>query len=262
MPKLPLPLLLYLLFLAALLGLALGSFCNAWACRLVQRESIVRGRSHCAACGHALAARDLVPLFSYLLLQGQCRYCGAPISMRYPCAEAVSALFFVSVVLCCGLTWTTLRLLLLGCLLLVLSLVDWESRELPDGLVLAAALCFVLRIPEEGWGALWDGVLGAFAVAGPLLLFVLLADKVAGRETMGGGDIKLIAALGLHFGPAGSLLLLILSSLAGILLSLPRRRHSGDKGPVVIPFGPAIASGAWLVMLSGRPLIAWYLSLF
>lgn len=248
-----------LLTLAALLGLGLGSFCNAWAWRLVHGESITRGRSHCVQCGHTLSVQDLAPLASYVCLKGRCRYCGAAIPWRYPAAEAVSALFFVSVFLGYGAGLTAVRLAALGCLLLVLSLVDWEIREIPDGLLLAAALLALLRLPVEGRPGLFSALLGGVAVSVPLLGFVLAADRVMGRETMGGGDLKLFAVLGLHFGPAQTLLLLILSCLLGLLLGgWMRRRNRGEQ----IPFGPAVSLAGWLVMLFGAQALGWYLSLF
>ena len=260
----------YLLFVCALLGLVMGSFCNAWAWRLAHGENIAKGRSHCAVCGHTLAAFDLIPLLSYLLLKGRCRYCGAPISRRYPAVEAVSAAFFVSVLLRWDVSWPALRFLALGCLLLTMSLVDWETREIPDGLLAAAALLALLRLPAEGLPGPKSALLG----------FVLLADRVMGRETMGGGDIKLFAVLGLHLGPGQTLLLLILSCLAGLLLALP----GGKSGPAgeteeterppyeggcprsglggQIPFGPAVSLAAWPVVLFGAQALRWYMGLF
>ncbi len=244
----------YILTLTALLGLIFGSFCNAWAWRIAHGESIAHGRSHCADCGHTLAARDLIPLVSWLALRGRCRYCGRPISPRYPLVELVSCLYYVSVVLCFDVTLDALRLLILGSLLLTASLVDLDTMELPDGLLLAAALAALLRLPG-GWK---DALLGAVAVAGPLLLLVLLADKRMGRETMGGGDIKLVAVLGLHFGPARTLLLLILACVLGLLLGLAMKRAKDDP----FPFGPALSLAAWLTALVGGPVVSWYFSLF
>lgn len=251
----------YILTVTALLGLVLGSFCNAWAWRIANGESIARGRSHCAACGHTLSARDLIPLVSWLLLRGKCRYCGAPISPRYPAAELISGLYYVSIVLRYDLSWDALRLLLMGSLLLTACLVDWDTMELPDGLLAAAALCALLRLPAEGLGALKSALPGAFAVSVPLLLFVLLADKVLGRESMGGGDIKLTAVLGLHFGPALSLLLLIAACVLGLLFALPRNR-AADGVSRPFPFGPALGGAAWLTALFGAPILTWYLGLF
>lgn len=248
----------YILFVSALFGLVFGSFCNAWAWRLCHGESIAKGRSHCAVCGHTLAAKDLVPLLSWLILRGKCRYCGAPISKRYPLAELTSGFAFLSLVLRYSLTWDALRFCLLACFLLTVSLCDWETREIPDRLHIFIALTALLRLPAEGWAGVKSGLLGAVAVSVPLLLFVLLADHVLGRETMGGADIKLLAALGLHFSPALMLLLLIVACLMGILLALAARAGKGSE----VPFGPAIALAAWLTALFGAPLLNWYLSLF
>lgn len=244
----------YIVFVTALLGLVFGSFCNAWAWRLVHGESIVRGRSHCALCGHPLGARDLVPLVSWLLLRGKCRYCGGPISPRYPAVELVSALYYVSVVLRFDLTRDALRLLILGSLLLVASLVDWDTMELPDGLLLGGAMAALLRLPED-WKSL---LLGGVAVSVPLLLLVLLADRLMGRETMGGGDIKLVAVLGLHFGPLQSLFLLILACVLGLLLGAWMKKAKDAP----FPFGPALALAGWLTALLGESAVSWYLSLF
>lgn len=244
----------YILCIAGALGLAMGSFCNAWAWRIVHGESILRGRSRCALCGHVLAPRDLVPLLSWLALRGKCRYCGGAVSLRYPAAELISCLYFVSVVLRCGLTADALRLLALGCLLLTASLVDLDTMELPDGLLLAAALTALLRLPD-GWR---DALLGAVLVAGPLLTLVLLADKALGRETMGGGDIKLAALLGLHFGPVQTLFLLILACVLGLLFGAALKKAKDAP----FPFGPALSLAAWAAVLSGGSVADWYLSLF
>lgn len=244
----------YLLFVTALLGLVMGSFCNAWAWRIVHGESIARGRSHCALCGHTLAPRDLIPLVSWLLLRGKCRYCGAPISPRYPAVELISGLYYFSILLRFGLSADALRLLILGSLLLTASLVDLDTMELPDGLLLAAALSALLRLPG-GWKS---ALLGAAAVSLPLLLLVLLADRLLGRETMGGGDIKLVAVLGLHFGPLQTLFLLILACVLGLLLGAALKKAKDAP----FPFGPALALAGWLTALWGGPAVSWYLSLF
>lgn len=244
----------YIVCVTAILGLIFGSFCNAWAWRIAHGESIAHGRSHCAVCGHSLAARDLIPLVSWLSLRGKCRYCGAPISGRYPAVELISCLYYVSVVLRYDVTLDALRLLILGSLLLTASLVDLDTMELPDGLLLAAALAAVLRLPD-GWKS---ALLGAVAIAGPLLLLVLLADKVMGRETMGGGDIKLLAVLGLHFGPVQTLFLLILACILGLALGAVLKRAKDAP----FPFGPALSLAMWGTVLFGAGLTDWYLSFF
>ncbi|MEF9853068.1 MAG: prepilin peptidase [Hydrogenoanaerobacterium sp.] len=251
---------IYILCVTAVTGLVMGSFCNAWAWRLSNGESISKGRSHCADCGHTLAAKDLIPLLSYLFLKGRCRYCGKHISLRYPAAELISAVYFVTVVLRFDIAapLVTLRWLLLGCLLLTASLTDLETQELPDRLTAGIVLLFVVFVPlSEGLQGFKNGILGALPVGLSLFIIVLLADKLMGRETMGGGDIKLVAALGLHFGPAKMLLLLLLACILGIIASA-----IGKKWNVPFPFGPSLAIAAWFTMLLGEQLINLYLSFF
>lgn len=249
----------YILFVTLLLGLCVGSFLNCMAWRLVHHESVWKGRSHCARCGHTLSALDLIPVVSYACLKGRCRYCGEKISPRYPAAELLCGAVFVSLVSRYGLGWEAGRLLLLSCVLLVAALTDLESMEIPDRLHAAAILIWLAFLPlapvplDE---ALF-GALGAFGVAGPLLLIVLLADKALGRESMGGGDLKLLFVTGLYFGWAGTLLLLILACLLGLIFAALARAGGRE-----FPFAPSICAAAWLVMLAGQPIVDWYLGLF
>lgn len=251
----------YLLLLTALLGLVMGSFLNCLAWRLAHGEAVSKGRSHCPACGHTLAARDLIPLFSWLLLRGRCRYCGGRISPRYPAAELVTALAYVSVAARYGLTLDALRGLVLLSLLIAASLVDLEEGWIPDRLVLAGIGAFVLlALPDAApLAALGRGLFGALAVTLPLLALVLLADRLLGRETMGGGDIKLLFMLGLYFDWRLNLLLLIAACLLGLMLALILGRA---RPGAPFPFGPALAAAAWFVLLAGRGVLDWYLGLF
>lgn len=247
----------YCFILAFVFGLVFGSFGNAWAWRIVHGEKITHGRSHCANCGHTLAAKDLVPLFSYLALKGRCRYCKKPIARRYPLAELICALIFVSMLARFDLSWTCLRFLILGFLLFVASLVDIDSMILPDGLLITAAVSSLIRLLEDvsSWK---DMLIGGLAVSVPLLLIVLLMDKVLKKESMGGGDIKLIAVLGLHFGALQTLFLLILACVTGLIIAAIRKKGKSDP----FPFGPAIAIAAWITALCGSSVISAYLSLF
>ena len=256
-PEFPISLILYIGFVAVVLGLVLGSFGNAWAWRIVHGEKISRGRSHCPACGHVLGVLDLFPLFSWLFLKGKCRYCGKPIPKRYPLTEAIFGLYL----LCClwryGLSLPALRVALMGFFLFVASLVDWESMILPDGLLIAAAVPALLRLAESL--SLWkDMLLGALIVPGLLLLLVLLLEKLRGKEMMGGGDIKLLVVLGLHFGPRQLFLLLILACVLGIVFAVLAKRGR----TAAFPFGPVLALAAWITMLLGSSIVCWYLSLF
>ncbi len=245
---------------AAALGLVMGSFLNCLAWRLVHGESVLKGRSHCARCGHALGPLDLVPVVSWLLLRGRCRYCGEPVSPRYPLSELLCAAAYGSLAWRYGSSVEALRFLLLFSLLLAVSLVDWEAGWVPDRLLLAGAVGWGLLLPLEpdAKQEFIRGLIGAAALFVPVLLLALAADKLLGRESMGGGDLKLFALLGLYFGWKQGLLLVILSCLAGLASAFVQGKAGPGKS---FPFAPAMGLAAWLTAIWGEPVIEWYTSL-
>lgn len=247
---------IYLSLISFILGLVMGSFCNAWAWRIVNGEKIQKGRSHCPKCGHTLAAADLVPLFSWLFLKGRCRYCKEPISKRYPLAELISGLWYLSMILRFGFSLTALRFFILGSLLLVLSLVDIDTMELPGGLMTAAAAASLIRLAENlsNWKSMAWGLVPAVVLLG----IVLIMDKILGKESMGGGDIKLLAVLGLHLGAAQTVLLLMISCVIGLVAA----GLANKDRETPFPFGPSLALAAWITALIGEPVINVYLSFF
>ena len=282
----------YCVFVVALLGLCMGSFLNCLAWRVAHGESVTKGRSHCVSCGHELAARDLVPVLSWLLLRGKCRYCGTRVSARYPLVEALCSCVFVSLFIRYGLTLTTVELMAFSCTLLVLSLTDLDTYVIPNSTIVAA---IVIRLAYIGVGGLLgmhdamsllvESLVGAFVVAIPVLLLSLIMDHVLGRPSLGGGDVKLLFVAGLYFGWQQSLFLIILACVLGIVLAAVGKRATNagedpetgeiaqtevdaDASEVVedaqsrlIPFGPAIALSCWVTMLVGPQVVSWYLSL-
>ena len=250
---------LYLIFITCVIGLCMGSFLNAWAWRIAHNENIAKGRSHCPECGHVLGPLDLVPLFSWLCLKGRCRYCGASIPKRYPLTELICMCLYLSIVLRFGFTIDTLRFILVGSFLLTAALVDIDIMEIPDGMLIGIAAASLLRL-SEGLMALKDMPIGFLAVSVPLLIVVLIMEAVLKRTAMGGGDIKLIAVLGLHFGALRTLFLLIIACFAGLIFAAHYNNKNNKKK--AFPFGPSIAIAAWITALIGEPVINMYLSLF
>ncbi|MGN0362686.1 MAG: prepilin peptidase [Bilifractor sp.] len=257
-------------------GAVFGSFINCLSWRMVHGESIVKGRSHCAVCGHVLSAADLVPIFSYIFLKGRCRYCHEKISPRYMIAELLLAGGFTGVFIRYGLTVQTLRYMVLSCILLGLSLTDLDTFEIPNRFILAGIILWAVTIPFMGdalgtgtagqqlgggllgqsiIGQLIDGLLGGALIAGALLVLSLIFDKVTGKEGLGGGDIKLFFMTGLFTGPGVGLFNLILSCIAGLVFSAIRRQQK-------IPFGPAISIATYFSLLFGPAVVNWYLGLF
>ncbi|MDD6678341.1 MAG: prepilin peptidase [Firmicutes bacterium] len=261
---LELPLRIYTVCVCALLGLVMGSALNCLAMRLVSGQKWSGGRSRCPHCRHALSPLDLVPLFSWLFLRGKCRYCGEKISPRYPLTEALLALIFVSLLLKFDLRWETLELMILCACLFCLSLVDLDSQIIPDRfLVISAVTRFAFLLVtfgptadflSAGWYALWHGLV----LGGSVLLLSLLMDKVLHKESMGGGDIKLLFVLGLYFDLPCCFLLMITGCILGIVLAM----WLGAKKDIAFPFGPALSAAAWLTLLFGPGITGWYLSLF
>lgn len=245
----------------------MGSFLNCVAYRVAHNESFVKGRSHCTTCGHVLAPLDLVPIFSYIFLKGKCRYCGTKVSVRYPITELVFALMCLGLVLRFGLTFECLRNFIFICCLFCLSIVDIESYTIPDGCLIISAAAWAAYLPYE---FLKDGigikdvllkVLAGVAFGAALLVISLVLDKILKKETMGGGDIKLIAVVGLYLGFVGSLFNLIISCALGLLLGA-LMKHIFKNQEKQIPFGPAISAAACFMLYAGNDLVDWYLRLF
>lgn len=252
----------YCCIVAAALGAVFGSFLNCAAWRIAHKESFLKGRSHCPECGHTLSAADLVPVLSWCFLRGKCRYCGTRVSARYPLTELFFALVTVLCLLQGGLTVITLRNWVFFCCLFCLSLVDLDIYIIPDGCLLVSLLVWAAALPFAGMdlGQIGLHILAGVVFAGAILLLSLLMDRILHKESMGGGDIKLFAVVGVYLGFLPTLFAVILACVFGLLFSLIRRMLPGSRNEQ-IPFGPSIAAAAAAVLLYGEPFVSWYLSL-
>lgn len=250
--------LLYLCFWLALAGAVLGSFIDCAVWRWANGGTMFKGRSHCAACGHVLTARDLVPVFSYLFARGRCRHCGEKIPAECLWAEIAGALVFVCLGARFGVSAELCQWLVLGALLLSVSLTDAARRLIPDKLLAAMAVnraVWVLLLGQPVWDSVKTALVSLCAGPLPLLALALVMDKVLGRDTMGGGDIKLLMALALYLTWPQMLLTL----LAGCLLGIVGAAVGKQRG--AIPFGPYLAAAGVAAVCFGGPLLDWYLGL-
>jgi leader peptidase (prepilin peptidase)/N-methyltransferase len=260
---------LILSFGVFILGLCIGSFLNVCIYRLPRNESVVRPPSHCPECGHRLQPRDLVPVFSYLLLKGHCRYCQAEFSPRYAAVELLTGGLFLWCLGIIGFSPALPGALALTAFLITVTFIDYDHQLILDKVVAWLAglglLLNGLLLPYLSGGTAqltaithWTDLGLGMLCGGGLLLLIAIVSKGG----MGGGDIKFAAALGLWFGWKLMLLLLLLSFLmgggAGALLLLAGRK--GRKDP--IPFGPYIAIAALIVQLYGWKILDWYFSLY
>ena len=256
----------YLLFLTVVLGTVMGSFaaCTAW--RIAVGEDFLRGRSHCDECGHVLTAKELVPVVSWLVQRGKCRWCGTKISARCPVTELLCAAAFVGIVLQYGITLQTLQYLILTVLLLMVALVDYDGL-IPNGLLLAIVIDWAVFTPFLNGGAflqnVGSGLMSGLAASVPLLLLTLLMDRALRQESMGGGDIKFFFAASLFFAIQGILFLMLVSSVLGLLFAALTKKTAGDpENSKAFPFGPAIAAGVYLSLLAAETAVEYYVNLF
>ncbi|AVP82978.1 prepilin peptidase [Aeromonas hydrophila] len=218
--------------------------------------------SACPHCGHAITAMENIPLLSWLWLKGRCRECQAPISARYPLVELLTALLSLVVAATFPPGWGLLAALLLTWVLVALTFIDLDKMLLPDQLTLPLLWGGLLFNLTGGFAPLADAVIGA--MAGYLVLWSLYwAFKLlTGKEGMGYGDFKLLAALGAWLGWQALPIVLLLSSLVGAFIGIGLillRNHHQNKP---IPFGPYLAIAGWIALLWGDTITRWYLTTF
>lgn len=238
-----------------LYGIVIGSFLNVCIYRIPLKESIAKARSHCMSCGYQLKWYDLIPLFSYLFLRGKCRKCGQKISVQYPVIETLNGVVYVWIFLMCGWSIETLLFCLMSSALLVLSVIDLRTYEIPAGINLFILALGIIRVitDYQDWQIY---VIGLFAVSLPLYAVYLLTK---GRG-VGGGDIKLMAACGLLIGWKEILFAFAMSCILGSVLHLIRMKFT--KADHVLAMGPYLSLGVIFSALYGEQSIAWYTVFF
>ena len=265
----------------ALIGLMIGSFLNVAIHRLpvmMQRETenfialendepaphasrynLILPRSACPSCGHALSALDNIPVFSYVWLRGRCRYCRAPISARYPLVEIITALLSAVVVWQLGSELRGIAALLLVWSLIALTFIDIDTQMLPDDLTLPLIWLGLLVNLQGGFVPLSGAVIGAAAGYLSLWSVYWLFRFATGKEGIGYGDFKLLAALGAWLGWMMLPFIVLLSSVMGALVGIAMivlRGHQRDKP---IPFGPFLAIAGLIMLLYGEKLVQLWL---
>ncbi|MBC7859811.1 MAG: prepilin peptidase [Burkholderiaceae bacterium] len=261
---------------AALFGLLIGSFLNVVIYRvpkMMQRESdnyvaaesgrepphqdhfsLVAPRSACPQCGHQITALENIPVLSYLFLGGKCSSCKTPISLRYPIVELIAAVLSGALIWRFGSGWIGLATLLFAYLLLAMTFIDFDTQLLPDDLTYPLLWAGLLVNLDGGLVPLRDAVIGA--AAGYLALWsIYWAFKLAtGKEGMGYGDFKLLAALGAWLGWSMLPSIILLSSLVGAAVGITLivfTKHGRDKP---IPFGPYLAAAGMIALLWREPI--------
>jgi leader peptidase (prepilin peptidase)/N-methyltransferase len=284
-----------LIALSSVLGLLVGSFLNVVVYRLpimLQRDwraqchefleientspdtnpstakfktfNLQKPDSHCPACNHKIRAWENIPVISYAALRGKCSSCKTKISLRYPSVELATGVLSGLIAVTYGPTLLTLALLVFTWGLISLTLIDFDHQLLPDDITIPLLwLGLLVNTLDLGMGiSLYDAVLGA--ILGYLVLWGFYwAFKLAtGKEGMGYGDFKLLAALGAWMGWQSLLPIIILSSLVGAVFGLGMILLLGRDKSIPMPFGPYLAGAGFLMLIWGPQLIALYRSNF
>ena len=260
--------------LAAFFGLLFGSFMNVvvlrlpkmmeqqWAaeCASLQGHepaasepfNLIVPRSRCPHCGHGIRWFENIPLLSYMALRGRCSACKAPISMRYPLVEITTAALFFFCIWQWGVTATGLAWCAFSGILLTLALIDWDTTYLPDDLTLPLLWLGLIAAQFQWTGiglsdALWGAVAGYLALWSVFWGFKLLT----GKDGMGYGDFKLLAALGAWFGWQTLLPIILMASIVGAVVGIAMKINSSLREGGYVPFGPFLAGGGFSALFFG-----------
>ena len=262
--------------LAAVLGLAIGSFLNVVIHRLpkmLEREwadecaelagiasnqsgqvrlGLMSPRSRCGSCGHQIGWHENVPILSYLFLRGKCSRCGVSIGIRYPMIELTTAALFAFCAAKWGLTLTAVTWAIFSAALLSLACIDWDTTFLPDDITLplvwGGLIASALQITEAPLTAsLWGAVAGYLSLWSVYWAFKLLT----GKEGMGYGDFKLFAALGAWFGWQALTPIILMASLIGALVGICMKFSGGLREGGYVPFGPFLAGAGFVSLVFG-----------
>jgi len=274
----------YLYTCALVFGLMVGSFLNvvilrlprsmeaswrAQCCELLEQPApaedkvgIVFPASHCPSCKTPIKPWHNIPVISYLFLRGKCAHCKARISPRYPIIELSTAVLSVLVVAAWGPGMATLAALAITWCLIALTVIDFDTQLLPDSITLpllwAGLIANSFGLITDLPSALWGAVFGYLSLWSVFWVFKI----ITGKEGMGYGDFKLLAALGAWVGWQMLPLIIILSSLVGAIIGIGLVILRGRDKNIPIPFGPYLAIAGWLALMWGEQLITRYLQFF
>ncbi|MDD2518689.1 MAG: prepilin peptidase [Bacilli bacterium] len=240
---------LYYIITFFLFGITLGSFYNVVGYRLPKGESIISPPSHCTNCNHQLTAIELIPIFSYIFQGGKCKNCKIKISLFYPFFEFVTGLLFVIAYLVFGLSIELFIALTFISMTLIIFLSDYLYYIISDEVLIVSSVLlmigiFLLKDIDGLLVALFNGAV-AFGI---MYLIKQLGDFLFKKESMGGGDIKLLFIFGLVFGWEMALIAIFLASFIGLPISIFMLATNPNKDRI-IPFGPFLCSAALIILL-------------
>ena len=243
-------------FIVFVFGSVIGSFLNAVIWRLDKNKSVLKGRSICPQCKHVLSAQDLIPVISFVLLKGRCRYCRKPISFQYPIVEVATGLVFVLLFGFIGVHLLHLVIVwAIAALLIVIFVYDLKHFIIPDSMVFASiVLAGVWQILQ---GGIISGLIAGFGAAAFFLLLFLISKGT----WMGFGDVKLVLFMGLFLGWPTILVALFAAFLVGAVVGVTLVAFKKKDMKSEVPFGPFLILGTVFAFVWGSALADWYFNL-
>jgi len=247
--------------ISIIFGALVGSFLNVCIFRLPKEESIVWPGSHCPHCKNAIKFYDNIPLVSYFLLRGRCRYCKGTISLQYPLVEGITALSSLFLIIKFGPSLSYLFYFAFVAALIVITVIDLYHQIIPDVISLPGigmGLLVSLIIPQITFS---NSLIGMLLGGGSLFIVATFYQWLFKREGMGGGDVKLLAMIGAFLGWKAVLLTILLSSLIGSVTGILMMVVKGKDFKYAIPFGPFLSLGAVISLFYGEEIVRWYLAL-
>ncbi len=244
-----------------LAGTCIGSFLNVCIYRLPAGLSIAYPPSTCPQCQQPIRFYDNIPVVSYILLRGRCRFCAATIALRYPLVEMLTGLAAWTVFLKFGMTAATPVYFTFIAVLIVITFIDIDHQIIPDILSLPGIPLFFIAglwATPTTWS---NALIGIVSGAGSLLLVALAYQRITGKDGMGMGDVKLLAMIGALIGWRGVVFTIFFSSVIGSLVGILLMLRGGGSLKTRLPFGPFLALGAVAYVFFGPKLIDAYLGL-
>ncbi|WP_179632165.1 prepilin peptidase [Clostridium peptidivorans] len=239
-----------------ILGIIIGSFLNVCIYRIPKEESILYPPSHCTSCKGKLKSYDLIPILSYILLKGRCRYCREKVSIRYPMIEFLTGILYVLVYIKYGVTLETIKYIIMVSILIVIGMIDLDTTNVYfkttlTGFIVAVtflALHVYMGLPVINY------IYGSIIGGGTLSLIILIT-----KGGMGWGDAEICSVCGLFLGFKLTLLMLFLSFIIGSVIGLALIALKKKTRKDYVPFGPFIVVASIITILWGQDIITWYL---
>ncbi len=243
-------------------GVIIGSFLTVCIHRVPRELSIVSPRSACVSCNQTICWYDNIPILSFLLLRGRCRYCQGAILPRYPIIELSNGLGYVALLWRFGWEWETAIYALFFSALLTITWIDWDHQIIPDVISLPGIVIGIVAASTVLQTGFVNSIIGVLVGGGILWFMAWISPFLFGKEGLGGGDIKLLAMVGAFLGWQAALATLMLASIVGAIIGIMLLAAKVLTRGQYIPFGPYLALGALLTLFYGTDLMDWYFGRF